>query len=253
MDELRGDTVPDEHVGEELLALHFLGELEPAHSDVIHRHLNTCTACRAGADEVVETLAALAQLTGDKAVAGHSADRPLPAAAPAGRRRPARGAGGSTGPGARGTASRRARLARAGGLLALVLIIAGLGLGALVRGPGHRADQALVTAAATATDRTSGASASVLLTESDDEVDIRATVNGLRPGTAYVLYAVTSDGQSRPVSHWTGTDTVQDVSGELRGVQLKDLSFFTVSPESGGVAVSVYLPGAAGAPAPDPS
>jgi hypothetical protein len=107
-----------------------------------------------------------------------------------------------------------------------------------------------VTAAAKATDTTSGASASVFLTDGDQGVTIRATVSGLRSGTAYVLYASTFDGESRPVHHWTGTEAVEDVTAELDGIHLGDLSFFTISPEGGGVVVSVYLPGSAGAPAP---
>jgi Putative zinc-finger len=256
MDELRGDTVPDDHVEEELLGLHFLGELDPAHSDVIHQHLQGCATCRAGADEVVETLAALALLTGEDPPAADVAGHPLPAAVPAGPRRPGGGGGGGpagTGPGRRRPASRRLRLAQAAGLLALVLVVAGLGITALVRGPGEPGGRAIVTAAASATDRTSGAGASVLLTETEDGVGVRATVSGLPAGTAYVLYAVTSDGQTHPVSRWTSTAAVREVSGELDGVRLKSVSFFTVSPESGGVAVSVYLPGAAGAPAPGSS
>jgi hypothetical protein len=138
-------------------------------------------------------------------------------------------------------------LLRAGALLALVLVVAGLGLATLVRSP-QGGPTPIVTAAAEATDRTTGASASVTVSDEDDEgVTIRATVSGLREGTDYLLYAVTSDGGTQEVTRWTGTAAVQDVSGRLP-VRLDDLSFFTVALAGGGPVVSVYLPGVPVAP-----
>ncbi|WP_216592954.1 anti-sigma factor family protein [Verrucosispora sioxanthis] len=219
-------TVPDDHVEERLLGLHYLGELDAAQSDVIHRHLTGCAACRALAEALVETLAALALL-------GDGADVAQP------RRRPKRRASVPPGtPDPRGWSA---------------------GLRADPRQPRSRCGGARPAAAgrtgrdvvaATATDATSGASASVFVTGGDSGVAIRATVNGLRSGTAYVLYAVTIDGQSRPVHRWTSGPAVGELTAELDGVHLDELSFFTVSPEAGGVVVSVYLPGATGAPTP---
>ncbi|MET8280529.1 hypothetical protein [Micromonospora sp. NPDC005174] len=59
------------HIGEEQLVLHYLGALDPARSDLIHCHLLVCACCQAHADEIVETVAALALLgEPDEAVAG---------------------------------------------------------------------------------------------------------------------------------------------------------------------------------------
>ncbi|MEU8167238.1 zf-HC2 domain-containing protein [Micromonospora sp. NPDC049004] len=252
----------DEHVGDDLLGLHHLGELDPAQSDVIHRHLAACAECRARADGVVETLAALALLadvggeapvSADDRSTAHVVARPHPtggdrSAVPPDTRPTGRSERPGSRPGRPRTAARRLRLIRASGLLVLVLVLAGLGLGAIVRGPETDDATTVATVAAKASDTRSGASASVFLTEDEDGVTVRATVSGLRSGTRYVLYAVTSDGDSQPVGRWAGTSPVHEVTGELDGVRLKELSFFTVSPEAGGVVVSVYLPGVAGAP-----
>jgi hypothetical protein len=66
----------DSHVGS-VLALHFLGSLRRERSDQVHRHLESCAACRVQADQVCETVAAMALLIGehDDAAAG----RGLPA------------------------------------------------------------------------------------------------------------------------------------------------------------------------------
>ncbi|WBB49685.1 zf-HC2 domain-containing protein [Verrucosispora sp. WMMA2044] len=240
-------TVPDDHVEERLLGLHYLGELDAAQSDVIHRHLTGCAACRALAEALVETLAALA-LLGDGADVAQPRRRPKRRASD--RRASGGRASGHPGQADRPRASRRARLIREGGLLVFALILASLGLVAVVRDPPPPDGPDVVSVAATATDATSGASASVFVTGGDSGVAIRATVNGLRSGTAYVLYAVTIDGQSRPVHRWTSGPAVGELTAELDGVHLDELSFFTVSPEAGGVVVSVYLPGATGAPTP---
>ncbi|MFG1885229.1 hypothetical protein [Micromonospora sp. NPDC049102] len=58
------------HIEEEQLVLHYLGALDPGRSDLIHRHLQVCACCQAHADEIVETVAALALLDEpDEAVA----------------------------------------------------------------------------------------------------------------------------------------------------------------------------------------
>jgi anti-sigma factor RsiW len=52
------------HIHEERIQLHYLGELSFAESDAIHRHLESCTQCKAIGTEIVETMAAIA-LAGD--------------------------------------------------------------------------------------------------------------------------------------------------------------------------------------------
>ncbi|MFI7539814.1 zf-HC2 domain-containing protein [Actinoplanes sp. NPDC049599] len=245
------------HVHQELLGLHFMDALDPAESDVIHRHLEDCPACRARADEVIDTVAALALLGTDDVDPGTPAPVATPVAAAPARRpggpvRPS-GRAGSTRPSSSrpGEKARRSgrtgKLLQAGSLLALVLVVAGLGLATLLRSP-QGEPTPVRTAAAVATDDTTGASASVAVaSEGEDGVRIRATVSGLREGTAYVLHAVTSDSTTGEVVRWTGTSAVQEVSGYLP-VRIGDLSFFTVSLADGGPVVSVYLPGVPVAP-----
>lgn len=223
------------HPEETTLGLHFLGELDPVTTNDVHQHLAACPPCRERADEVVDAVASLALLSlDDDQRKRHVAPGPLRSATPGGRARP------------RG---RRRRLLRLGGLLALVLVVAGLGLGALLRGP-STGDPAVVTAAASAVDGRSGAEMSVVATGGDKGVTVRATVSGLEAGTGYVLYAVTSDGQSRAVERWTGGTGVREIGGLLEGVVIDELEFLSVSRDPSGVVVTVHLPEPSESPSP---
>ncbi len=255
------------HVAD-LLGLYYLDALDDAQGDRIERHLRTCAPCGAQAEETVETVAALALLSDDER-AGF-VDRP---AAPQQRTPPAGGTmrtgsdrpGGErgtrpgrtekprrapTGPGRRPPArTRRVRaVARLGALLALTLVVGGLAVGALVRGSGDGGRLPAITAAATAEDSATGASVSVVATQQDGGVQIRASVDGLRAGTPYRLYAVSVDGQVWPVADWIGQDLVQEVTGNVP-VDLSSLVFLSVSLTGDAPVVSVYLT-RSGAPAP---
>jgi anti-sigma factor RsiW len=220
----------DTHVEDELLSMHFLGELDPAQSDEVHRHLESCPACAAKADEVVEVMAALAlDLTEEPAPAPAAPSRPVeqhvvptgprPASRPAARPKSARSASVRPSGG-----SRRRRLLTSAALLVLVLAVGGLGVSALIRGSGGPG-VAIVNV---------GASAAGLT--------VRVTVTGLTAGEAYVLYAVTSDGQTHEVVRWTSRSAVEPVEGRLPGAAVRDLSFVTVSTAAGSVVVTVNLP-----------
>ena len=63
------------HVEEEQLVLHYLGELDPARSDEVHRHLTSCPPCGAQAREIVETMAALTLAELDRAPSEDSPGR----------------------------------------------------------------------------------------------------------------------------------------------------------------------------------
>lgn len=148
------------------------------------------------------------------------------------------------------SARRRPRLTRrtrglvgAGGLLVVALAVGGLATGALLNGSDQApAESKVVTAAATAADGTTGASVSVFVTEQQDgSVNVRATVNGLRAGAGYRLRAVLTDGRILPVVNWTGSGSVQDVTGIVQA-RLAQLSFFTVTRPDNSAVVSVYLP-----------
>nr|WP_125806120.1 zf-HC2 domain-containing protein [Actinoplanes sp. ATCC 53533] len=147
----------------------------------------------------------------------------------------------------RGRNPRRTALIRMSMLLTLVLVIGGLALGALLRGEREARTAAVpvVTAAATAADRTTGASLSVFVTQQEAGVNVRATVDGLRPGVGYRLQAVTSDGHAWPVVNWTSDGKLQEITADV-GVPLSTLVFFTVSRAGSGPVVSAYLgPGGA--------
>nr|WP_221383190.1 zf-HC2 domain-containing protein [Actinoplanes polyasparticus] len=57
--------MPEDHVPDDLLTQHFMDDLDPAESDVIHRHLEACASCDSRADKIAETMAALAALGDD--------------------------------------------------------------------------------------------------------------------------------------------------------------------------------------------
>jgi hypothetical protein len=137
---------------------------------------------------------------------------------------------------------RKPALIRLGGLLTLVVVVGGLAFGALLHGnrePGAVAVP-VVTAAATAADRSTGASLSVFVTQGESGVSVRATVDGLRSGVGYRLQAVTSDGHAWPVVNWTSDGKLQDITAEVP-VPLSTLVFFTVSRAGNGPVVSAYL------------
>ena len=137
---------------------------------------------------------------------------------------------------------RRPALIRLSCLLVLVLVLGALALGALLHGNRDAGAVAVpvVTAAATAADRSTGASLSVFVTQREDGVSVRATVDGLRSGAGYRLQAVTSDGHAWPVVNWTSDGKLQDITAEVP-VPLSALVFFTVSRAGSGPVVSAYL------------
>ncbi|MEU8210343.1 zf-HC2 domain-containing protein [Micromonospora sp. NPDC049044] len=237
-----GDHVTD------LLGPHYMGVLDPVDSDAVDRHLRDCAQCRVTAREVCEVVAALALLSEDVVV--EEAPPVTRPAAPTARSggsgtvRPAARRPVDTGPG-RQPRPRRQRLAlmRAGLALAVVLFV---GFGALfvLDRMGDEAGPEVVTVAASGSEPRTGATASVFASETDSGVHVQVTATGLHAGTGYQLYAVTLDGQTREIASWTGTDTVQEVAGDLP-VTLGDLAFVTISVANGAPAVTVQLPQAA--------
>ena len=137
---------------------------------------------------------------------------------------------------------RKPALIRLSGLLTLVVVVGGLAFGALLHGNRETGAVAVpvVTAAATAADRSTGASLSVFVTQGEAGVSVRATVDGLRSGVGYRLQAVTSDGHAWPVVNWTSDGKLQDITAEVP-VPLSTLVFFTVSRAGSGPVVSAYL------------
>ncbi|WP_422747614.1 zf-HC2 domain-containing protein [Micromonospora sp. WMMD1219] len=235
----------DGHVTD-LLGPHYMGALDPAESDAVDRHLRDCAQCRSAAREVCEVVAALALLSDDVAVeqVPPPVTRPAVPAARRGRSDASRPAGrrsGSAGPG-RQPRTRRQQLAlmRVGLALAVVLFV-GFGTLFVLDRTTDEPGPEVVTVAATGSEPRTGATASVFASESDGSVLVRVTATGLRAGTRYELYAVTLDGQARKIAEWTGTDTVQESSGDLP-VGLADLAFVTIRVVDGPPAVTVQLP-----------
>ena len=138
-------------------------------------------------------------------------------------------------------------------MLVGVVAFGGLAVSALVRGlPQDDAAPAtapVLSAEASAADRGTGAQMSVFLHEGEDGVAVRATLNKLRKGTGYRLYAQSFDGRRWPVVNWTGTAGVQEVEGAVPAT-LAEISHFIVLRSDRKTAVTVYLPRSA-APAPD--
>src|SRR5262249_49484427 len=82
----------------------------------------------------------------------------------------------------------------------------------------------------------------VAVADNGDRVTIRATVVGLRAGTRYRLYAVTSGGgtHTHAVAEWAGDPGAHEVVGELR-VTVAQLVFFTVAQLDGTVVVTARI------------
>ncbi|MFF5175367.1 zf-HC2 domain-containing protein [Micromonospora sp. NPDC000089] len=244
------DRTGDAHVEDATLGLHFLGELSPAESDAVHRHLQECAPCRERGDAVVDTVALLEMA----AMAARSGSATAPAA-PGTRPAPRRGSrpsarGDRTGPAGSRTRGRRRRLVRLSALLAIVLVVGGLGLSALLREPATRG-RSITTEVANASTRDdrSGVTISVFLTGLDEGgTRVRATLVGLVEGKTYVLSAVTTDGAAHRVVAWRGRPGVQDVTGDLTGVTVAELSYVNVRRESAGTVVSLHLTSPAGEP-----
>ncbi|PRY29560.1 hypothetical protein CLV70_106281 [Pseudosporangium ferrugineum] len=125
-------------------------------------------------------------------------------------------------------------------MLAVVLVVAGLAIGALLRSP-DGSSTSVTTVAATAANDGTGASLSISATQREGGgVTIHATVNGLKAAKAYRLYAVTTDGQEFSLQNWTSDGKVQELSGGA-DVSLGALSYFTVVQAGAGRVVSAYL------------
>ncbi|MEU7753042.1 zf-HC2 domain-containing protein [Micromonospora sp. NPDC049171] len=158
----------------------------------------------------------------------------------------------STGPGrATSTATtrpgrqrRRRRMKLAGaGLAVVALVFAGLLVGQSLRTPTTTPDLAVpnggntvLTLVTNATDAPSGATLSVVVSQQDGAVNLRATLAGLRVGAAYRLFVTDVDGQSWELAVVTGTDFRQEVA---RGcpVPLDRLDRFSVTAADGSLAV----------------
>ncbi|MEU4240061.1 zf-HC2 domain-containing protein [Actinoplanes sp. NPDC026619] len=151
-----------------------------------------------------------------------AATKPGPAAPPTASTRPPARSGDSRRPGR----SRRRRLL--GSVLA-ALVVAGLGVGVVVKmaqqpsAPAVQTDQVgSVSAEGT------GAAARLAVTV-DAKSQVRATVAGLTQGERYKLYAIDAAGTNHLVTQWTADADAERVVTGRTDVPLTDLAFFAVT------------------------
>jgi hypothetical protein len=249
------------------LGLYLLGALHEDERTAVERHLAVCQRCCVEADEfgvAADALALLsrrdvyelmAELEPAEARPAPAAADPAPVAAgpapvaagPAPLRRPAPGRPGNRSRSGPGGLLRRLRDGPTRAVvslvvLAVVLILSvGMALGLALGRTGAVAPAAITLAAtARAADGTSGASLSVFFSGDAQGATIRATVTGLHKGERYQLYAVASDGRTRVVCHWLGSEGAQDVGGTIE-LPATTLSFFTVTKMNGTTIVSAYV------------
>jgi anti-sigma factor RsiW len=215
------DSTSDPHLRDSL-GLYLLGSLDQRERDDVERHLAGCPDCRVESDQLGEVVAALALLSEEEG-------REVVEEFGVPSRPPTRTV--------RAPKRTRALLSIAG---LVVVIFLSIGIFVAVYNTGAAPTAVTLTFAAAPADTSSGATVSVVASGHDGRVTVRATVTGLRTGTAYQLYAVTSDGSTHVVTSWTGSDAPQDVTGDLP-VSPRQLSFFTVTLADSTPVVSAYL------------
>ena len=266
----------DEHV-QLWLGLYVLGALSTDEHALVEEHLSRCAQCQTESDELGEVPALLSLLSDEdvRILADEfGTSGPLPAPAvehagseqpqvgvpavvsgspvrsvtgatrPGGRLAPASPGRGSTGrtstgrdsprPGRLGSVIGRGRLVLAA---LMVTLVAGIGIGVWLQGPGGSLPPS-TPLAASATDKVSGAGLSVVVTGRVGGSRVEATATALRAGVQYQLIAVTVHGETEVVAQWVGADGAQAVQGNL-DVAPQDLAFFTVTQLDGAVVVSV--------------
>jgi Putative zinc-finger len=247
------------------VSLYVVGALDGEEREAVEAHLAVCSDCLAEADELGRVAAALASLSDEDAheiVADYLAETAarqgigggaLRSGAAGPKRTTRRPAPGRSATVWRGLRDRRTRaLVAVVALASVVLLSIGAALGLMLDGgatdgvsPGQ------IPLAATASDPSTGAGLSVLVVGHGDTVTVRATVTGLRGGTRYQLYAVTSDGRTSVVCTWLGSPTAQDVGGDL-GVPVNRLAFFSVVSADGTPVVAAVVTSHASSPIPHP-
>ena len=218
----------DEHV-DPGLGLYVLGALSPTESIEIEEHLARCASCRAERDQLAEVPALLAMLTDEdvRALIDEFG-----------------------GAGKRGEAATRLRprtmglrsWVAASAVAAAIATMVGIGLWLWASD-----DPAPIVTTASATDIATGASLTVVVSELDDRVHVRAIVVGLQPGVSFQLSALTSDGRSHEFYRGEAAGGPQTIIGDV-DVSPQEVAFFVVSRSDGTVVVSTQF--VAGSPTP---
>ncbi|MEU8820040.1 hypothetical protein [Actinoplanes sp. NPDC048796] len=76
-------------------------------------------------------------------------------------------------------------------------------------------DAASPATTASATGEAHGIEMSVVAVEDSEGLLIQSDVDGTRPGASYILFAVTTDGRSVPVTRWTATSAQRQSAGRI--------------------------------------
>ncbi|ROO63193.1 putative zinc finger protein [Micromonospora sp. Llam0] len=251
-----------------LLGFYVIGKLDDDERRAVDRHLSDCSVCRAARDEIGPVVPALRLLgrsdvrdlvaefgvptmgevrtapapdvPAPPPVAGSPAvvDRPVVADGPDAGRPPRRSERGGAPPGRPAATKRRWRRWQlsVGGLV--VVVLAGAVATIVAQWPEQAAPQpAGITASG-------DSSAGVTIEIEIDAQIIRVTLDGLRSGLPYELYAVTGDGGTFRVAELTGASGAQEVEGELP-VPADTVAFFSVRQADGAVVVTAEVGGAA--------
>ncbi|GAA2645843.1 anti-sigma factor family protein [Paractinoplanes durhamensis] len=146
---------------------------------------------------------------------------PVKTPAAAGTRPPARN-GDSRGPGR----SRRRRLV--GSVLA-ALVVAGLGVGVVVKLAEKPSTPAVQTDQVGAVSAEGTGAAARLAVTVDKTSKVNATVSGLTEGERYKLYAIDAAGTNHLVTQWTAGPAAERTITGRTDVPLADLAFFAVT------------------------
>lgn len=231
--------VPDDdrHV-DELLGSYVLGRLSAAEETIVEQHLRCCASCYTECQYLGTVHGYLAMLTGDdvqellvdldKERKKAASDVPIvsrsgwvvgPAVGPVYHGRPRRGYW---------------RVILAAAAVALVL---GLGVGTWIRGPAP-AQPPAVDLVATATDRGTGVSATLVLTPLPNEIAMQATMDGLSPGIPHRLFLITREGQPVEVVKWTSGPDSQMLSVTI-ATRIDDVELFAIATPDGSVVLLV--------------
>ncbi|MEV0215385.1 zf-HC2 domain-containing protein [Micromonospora sp. ALFpr18c] len=248
-----GDVVSDGPHVAELLGPYYADQLGAADGERIENHLSDCASCRTTAVEVCEALVAITLLVDEDRDGLVEEFGPLSRGGPAPERFIrffAHDIGHLTGwttaagtpPGTNRPSAWRLRLlVQTGLVLALVLVSGGFVLNGLLGRNSDTAPEPIpVAVTASASDRSTGVSMSILVKPTTSGTSVEATVTGLSAATGYRMYATTTDGAAIPVVNWTSEGKAENVFGDVP-VAVDRLSFVTIVRADGSVTVSAYL------------
>lgn len=226
------------------LGLYLVGRLPDDEVLAVERHLGTCDGCQMEADRIGEAVMMLALLSDtdrDELMAEFGSPRgsatsgvaasSVVEGAPAVRRPPAGGP-----PRPRRGRRRQPRLVLVGaGLVVVLFVLAGVvGQPALTR---LFEPDPPTTLVANAADQSTGATLTVTVTGSGDEVDVRAAVTGLTVDAPYRFYVTDVAGRGWELARITGQGRLQEITASCP-VPLDRIARFSVTAGDGALAVA---------------